>query len=426
MKKSQCAAPYAEEFVDFILQHYHCYWLSPECCQAEHETRLYLSEFFNETIINKLMQIEPTVWNSSKTQALDFSADFVWIDSFVFDYEKEKLRQNGREHQLLLLNPVNPDLRMAMIQLNEMKSRAYLPVEEVKQEEPETPAEQEVAEEESIEETQKPSFFERLLNILHEIKERIPKFSLNKLPKITLHKPDFSNLKSAPKIEINHKLLVSVFAVIVGIIALVFVVKYVRNKAEVDNYVPIEKIIDWTEYKNVFTDLQPIQEATARAHGLSPIENRADVEKICSKRVEQGKMVKLESNEYYEIYNLTHSHPYVIPSVATFLDELGKRIQTKANGSDSRFRITSLTRTVEDVRLLQGVNNIATKNSCHLFGTTVDIQFTDGSFFHGKHPTSDHNMRILLFQTLKEMRDEGWCYVKYEAPNGCCHITVRK
>jgi hypothetical protein len=184
---------------------------------------------------------------------------------------------------------------------------------------------------------------------------------------------------------------------------------------------------DPNNYRAIFSDLQDTQFAAASTLGIDPFKDRQEADTYIPKMVKKKKMVKLENCKYYELEKLTHSIPYAIPQVQTFLVELGKRYQTKSNDKNAKFYISSVTRTAEDVKNLTSVKIDATKNSCHMYGTTIDIRFSDGKLIKGKrNKYTDPEMRNCLFSCIKEMREEGWCYVKYENRQGCLHITVRK
>ena len=87
--------------------------------------------------------------------------------------------------------------------------------------------------------------------------------------------------------------------------------------------------------------------------------------------------------------------------------------------------VTSVLRTEESVRQLQKTNTNSTSNSCHCYGTTVDISyFTFKTPETGKAANVD-KMRQILYQVAYDMKRQGRCYVKYEKQQTCLHITVR-
>ena len=66
----------------------------------------------------------------------------------------------------------------------------------------------------------------------------------------------------------------------------------------------------------------------------------------------------------------------------------------------------------------------ASKNSCHQYGTTVDITYVRFDKPE-EHRANDPKLLQLLMQTVYDMHRSGRCYVKYERKQSCLHITVR-
>ena len=76
-------ADYAEEFISYIVEHFDCYWLTTHCKGDTAPTIEYLSEFFTDIVIEKLKFIKPTMWGALKTDAIDFSSEFIWLDDYI-------------------------------------------------------------------------------------------------------------------------------------------------------------------------------------------------------------------------------------------------------------------------------------------------------------------------------------------------------
>ena len=89
--------------------------------------------------------------------------------------------------------------------------------------------------------------------------------------------------------------------------------------------------------------------------------------------------------------------------------------------------VTSVTRTHNDVKNLRRSGNVnASTNSCHFYGTTFDITYAR-FYKHTGHTETFESamMKQILAEVLKNLRDEGRCYVKYERKQACFHITAR-
>lgn len=164
-----------------------------------------------------------------------------------------------------------------------------------------------------------------------------------------------------------------------------------------------------------FNDLNDVQLAAAQRLGIKPLKSRNDIEQV------KSKLVELHETKYYIIDPLTHSVPYLVPDAADFLTALGKLMQ-EYNGTHSRFILTSVLRTGSDVKTLSRSNTNASQNSCHQYGTTIDITYNR---FDRKGVTNDIQLKADLARALYDLRDAGYCYVKYEYKQACFHITVR-
>lgn len=164
-----------------------------------------------------------------------------------------------------------------------------------------------------------------------------------------------------------------------------------------------------------FDDLNDVQLAAAKKLGIKPLNSREDITKVLSK------LVELKETKYYTIDPLTHSVPYLVPDAADFLTALGKLMQ-EYNGTHSRFILTSVLRTGSDVKSLSRTNGNASQNSCHCYGTTIDITYNR---FDRRGITNDVQLKADLARALYDLKKAGYCYVKYEKKQACFHITVR-
>lgn len=171
-----------------------------------------------------------------------------------------------------------------------------------------------------------------------------------------------------------------------------------------------------------FADMNPEQLVYARRIGITPISSTRDIMKL------KRPILKIESGDNYQLDNLTHSYPYLVPEAAELLDTIGARFNHKLEtrgGGRYKIKVTSLLRTRESVNRLRHGNVNSTENSAHLYGTTFDISyvgFHEGRFNTRKH--TDGELKNLLAEVLLELREEGKCLVKFERKQGCFHITA--
>lgn len=179
----------------------------------------------------------------------------------------------------------------------------------------------------------------------------------------------------------------------------------------------------YRNYPKIFNDLNDTQLIAARANGTSHV--------LTIEELEVGKygLQRIETNKLYKLDSLTHSAPYLVPKAKDLIDELGEAFQDSLfnRGYDRRHRfiVTSVYRTQDHIKKLRRSGNVnASSNSCHQYGTTVDITYMrfdkPEEYF-----ANDIKLQQLLFQTVYDMHRQGRCYVKYERKQACLHITVR-
>jgi len=181
-------------------------------------------------------------------------------------------------------------------------------------------------------------------------------------------------------------------------------------------------------YLKCFPDVQDVQIVAARKWGVRRVKNREEAEH------RRKELVYVGANPFYCIdKGMTHSIPYLVPRAANLLSDIGR------NYLDSlyikgiplhRIIVSSVLRTEQDVARLQRGNGNATTESCHLFGTTFDVCYNRYSTVSPpegpqRRAVQSDTLKWVLSEVLRDIREEGRCYVKYEVKQGCFHITVR-
>ena len=174
------------------------------------------------------------------------------------------------------------------------------------------------------------------------------------------------------------------------------------------------------DYNKAFPDSQSVQIAAAERWGVRPVKNREDAEK------RKKELVYIGANPYYHVDPLYSSIPYLVPRAAILLEDIGKAFfdSLYVKGIPlNQFIVTSVLRSEVDVEKLRRRNGNATERSCHLFGTTFDI------CYNRYHPVGqyvrDDTLKYVLCEVLRDMREQGRCYIKYEVKQSCFHMTVR-
>ena len=181
--------------------------------------------------------------------------------------------------------------------------------------------------------------------------------------------------------------------------------------------------------KSKFKDVNSEQLAHAQTNGLkSIIKDKKQFESQIDSLIEEGILVRIKPNKYYNIRRLTHSYPYLTPEARDLLNLIGKRFQAnlQAEGLPKyKFQISSLLRTIEFQRQLTRQNVNATYGlSAHYYGTTFDIAY-DKYDRRGKSH-QDPKVEALLEKTLRELREECRMMIIRESSNKCFHMTVVK
>lgn len=156
--------------------------------------------------------------------------------------------------------------------------------------------------------------------------------------------------------------------------------------------------------------------------GIDPIHDISDLWHL------KQPLVRIRSNRYYFVDDLTHSLPYLVPEAAGLLEEISRNwvdtLQARGGGH-YRLKVTSVLRTPATVKKLRRRNRNAVETSAHCFGTTFDISYAKFICDSVNLPRTQEDMKNLLAEILYDLREQGKCYVKYERKQGCFHITAR-
>ena len=179
-----------------------------------------------------------------------------------------------------------------------------------------------------------------------------------------------------------------------------------------------------------FPDINDVQLVAARQNGIQPVRSREDLHQL----IVQHRLVNICHSPYYAVDDLTHSMPYLVPKAQHLLNTICLNFidSLQMKGLPLHLpMVTSVLRTAEDVSRLQRGNGNATTNSCHCYGTTVDITYNRFvplvGYYNPDIPLLRWNekMKQVLAEVLNDLRQQGLCYVKYERKQACFHLTVR-
>lgn len=184
----------------------------------------------------------------------------------------------------------------------------------------------------------------------------------------------------------------------------------------------------WTNpigrYDEVFNDSNYLQYMSAERLGIDPIITLYDAYNT------SRPLVRIESGDTYEVDELTHSMPFLVPEAADLLDEIGAEFgeTLRQRGGDpehTKIIVTSLLRSRHTVKKLRRVNRNAVDSSTHMFGTTFDIAWNKFHTSDSLRGNDEVVLKGILAEVLLKKRNEGKCLVKYEKKTPCFHITVK-
>lgn len=187
------------------------------------------------------------------------------------------------------------------------------------------------------------------------------------------------------------------------------------------------RIYSVPHFSNTFPDLNDVQLATAERLGVSPVANREQA------AMRKDELVFVGANPYYEVRRLGYSIPYLVPRASRLLEHIARTFLDSLEIKGiawNKIIVTSLLRSEEDVANLKKHNGNASDQSCHRFGTTFDISYSKFANVvdpegPDKRQVRDDSLKWVLSEVLRDARESGLCYVKYEVKQGCFHITAR-
>ena len=114
------AAPYADEFLQHILNKYpnSTYWLTTHNWRGENRAIEVLSPTLKPETANLLKKIKPTEWGELKTDAINFEEDFLWFDDDLWPDELKVLEQNNATGCMVMIDlNKDPDILKKLIQV---------------------------------------------------------------------------------------------------------------------------------------------------------------------------------------------------------------------------------------------------------------------------------------------------------------------
>ena len=178
-------------------------------------------------------------------------------------------------------------------------------------------------------------------------------------------------------------------------------------------------------YPECFNDSNATQLIAAEQNGIRPADTRERVMEL----VKEGQLTCIAPSPYYIVEDLTHSMPYLVPKAQRLLNTIGINFVDSLQSKGYPLHlpvVTSVLRTAHDIENLQQGNINSVTNSCHCYGTTIDITYNRFVPLTGTDLTRyDDNLKKVLAEVLFDLKAQELCYVKYEKLQACFHLTVR-
>lgn len=216
---------------------------------------------------------------------------------------------------------------------------------------------------------------------------------------------------------------------IFGVIFFILISIYLIRKA--NRYYLISLFgVNCVDYKqNVFSrklnDKIIKYSALAKLTGIKVCNDENDLKK----RIEEVKLIKIRNGEGYIIDRMSTSYPCVTKESKILLEEIGRRFREKTsqNGlKNSRFIVTSMTRTTKMMKGLRKNNPNASANSPHLYGNAFDISYIRFSVQKWFLTYCDKKfLKEALAEVIWQLRNEKKCWATFETGQSCFHVVAR-
>jgi len=162
--------------------------------------------------------------------------------------------------------------------------------------------------------------------------------------------------------------------------------------------------------------------------GIKPLASRDGINNASRELCLVGGAMRF--GESYVVDKLAHSSPFLVPEAARLLQDIGEAFHDSLRNKHLpaySVIVTSVLRTDADIKKLSRTNINASKRSVHCYGTTFDITYTRFAKHDDEGPDArDVDLKAVLTEVLRDLREQGRCYVKYEIKQACFHITTRK
>jgi hypothetical protein len=92
------------EFLKAI-EHHNLFWLTTHCREGDPARPIEILKRVTDASLHPIIEnIKGTIWDTAKTQGIDWSQDFIWFDNEISTYELEKFAEAGENQQVIEVN----------------------------------------------------------------------------------------------------------------------------------------------------------------------------------------------------------------------------------------------------------------------------------------------------------------------------------
>ena len=122
-------APGLVAFLSFVTENFDCYWLTTHCQGDANTVFLYLVGRVPPEALPYIKHIKPTTWESGKTEAIDFTKPFFWLDDNLFETERKVLAEHNALESFIHIDLIsNPNQLLEVAEELSEKGGERLPI----------------------------------------------------------------------------------------------------------------------------------------------------------------------------------------------------------------------------------------------------------------------------------------------------------
>ena len=100
------AANFADELLQEVLRQYpdSTHWLTTHNWRGKNRAKEVLAPHLRAETVPLLDKIKPTVWNEMKTDGINFSEKFIWLDDDLWEDELKVLEKHNATGNFILID----------------------------------------------------------------------------------------------------------------------------------------------------------------------------------------------------------------------------------------------------------------------------------------------------------------------------------